>query len=84
MEVIEDGTADNVEELEELIEKTGGFADTFIKESYFGEYISELFNDSYDISGKVKCYIDYDRLEIDSKMSYIVVEIDGITYLTLC
>lgn len=83
MEVIKDGTADNVEELKGIIEEVGKNADTFIRESYFSEYIFNLIDEVENPSDRLKGYIDYGRFERDERMNYYEVEIDGISYLTL-
>lgn len=83
LEVIEDGTADNVEELKDIIEEVGKNADTFIRESYFYEYFINLMRECMDIPLVLEMYIDRERLKRDMKMDYFELKIDGVEYLTL-
>ena len=83
IEVIEDGTADNIAELKDIVEEVGKNADTFIKESYFYEYIIDLMRDCMEIPSALEMYIDRERLKRDMKMDYFELEIDGVEYLTL-
>ena len=83
IEVIEDGTADNIAELKDIVEEVGKNADTFIKESYFYEDIIDLMRDCMEIPSALEMYIDRERLKRDMKMDYFELEIDGVEYLTL-
>lgn len=83
LEVIKEGKADNIEELKEVMETVGEYAETFIRDAYFGEYTYDLFNETEDIGERLRGYVDYERIERDYRMNFIEVEIGGVVYLTL-
>ena len=56
------------------------FGVTFIRDSYFVDYMEDYFFDFADIDEALHCYIDIEAFARDQQYNYDTVDFDGVEY----
>ena len=88
-DIIREGKAENIEEIKKFIEELEEmynkeeykFGRDIIRNTYYGEYVFDKFNEYNNIPENVIGYIDYDKVERDT--DYLIVDFNGVEYYIL-